>query len=177
LHRPFLARSCRASISVPCRSSHSNQGCVTFVYTYSVLTRTGRAHARGLPTCRRAPPILSCVSWWLIPTGATKPRTCTLWLGCPNLRRDALNIPSAVDEPGSLVDLSSDFVHAGTTFKSHYNINFTLLEAPDRAYDDRGHDVLKCARSERLARDTIFACADANMRYKSQKRQLEQIPT
>jgi hypothetical protein len=32
--------------------------------------------------------------------------------------------------------------------------------------------VLKCARSERLARDTIFACADANMRYKSQKRQL-----
>ena len=70
------------------------------------------------------------------------------------------------------MDLSSDFVHAGTTFKSHYNINFTLFEAPDRAYDDRGHDVLKCARSERLARDTIFACADANMRYKSQKRQL-----
>jgi len=49
---------------------------------------------------------------------------------------DALNSPSAVDEPGSLVDLSSDFVHAGTTLKSHYNINFTLFEASGPAWDD-----------------------------------------
>ena len=125
--------------------------------------------ARTCAGCRPAVVLLllSCVSWWLIPTGATKPRTCTLGLAA-HLRGDALNTPSAVDEPGSPVDLCSDFVHAGTTFKSHYNINFTLFEAPGLACDDGGHDVLKYTRSEKPEQDTIYACNSYKMGRKPQ---------
>jgi hypothetical protein len=73
-----------------------------------------------------------------------------------------------VDEPGSSVDLSSDFVHAGTTFKTHYNINFTLFEAPGLACDDGRHDVLKYTRSERPAQGTICACDSYKMGRKPQ---------
>jgi hypothetical protein len=124
---------------------------------------------RGLPTCRRAPP----TQLRFLVADPNRRHQASYWHSLAwllNLRGDALNTPFAVDEPGSPVDLCSDFVHAGTTFKSHYNINFTLFEAPGLTCDDGGHDVLKYTRTEKLEHCTIYACNSYKMGRKPQSR-------
>jgi len=90
----------------------------------------GENGARTGAGCRRVVVLLPLQLRFLVadPTGATKPHTCTLWLGCPNLRIGVLSAP-AQQMNRVHVRISVPTLFMPTPLKRHYNTNFTHFEA------------------------------------------------